>query len=118
MDMSLQGIVNVDHGAIATSGNYRNYIEEDSVIYSHILDPRTGQTVKSDTASVTVSASNCMDADGIATALFVMGVDEGMAWVESMEGVETMFLIRNQNGEISERFSSGFKDATGYSSAQ
>lgn len=118
MDRSLQGIVSVDHGAIATSGDYRNYMEEDGVVYSHILDPRTGRTAKSDTASVTVCAPNCMDADGIATALFVMGPEDGMAWVESMDGVETMFLIRDENGKISERFSSGFKAATGYSGGQ
>lgn len=118
MDMSLQGIVHVDHGAIATSGDYRNYMEEDGVVYSHILDPRTGRAVRSDTASVTVSAPDCMDADGLATALFVMGADDGIAWIETLDGVETMFLVRDPNGKISERFSSGFKAATGYTPAQ
>ncbi|QBG46816.1 FAD:protein FMN transferase [Verrucomicrobia bacterium S94] len=112
----LQGIVHVNGGAIATSGNYRNYIKENGMVYSHILDPRTGRAVKSNTASVTVSASSCMDADGLATALFVMGPDEGIAWVETLENVETMFLIRDENGKIVERFSSGFRQATGYSS--
>lgn len=115
MSTKLQGIVSVKEGAIATSGDYRNYMEEDGVVYSHILDPRTGYAVKSDTASVTVSAPECMDADGMATALFVMGADEGIAWVETMENVETMILVRGENGEIAERFSSGFVEATGYS---
>lgn len=115
MSTKLQGIVSVKSGAIATSGDYRNYMEEDGVVYSHILDPRTGYTVKSDTASVTVSAPNCMDADGIATALFVMGVEDGIHWIESMDDVESMFLIRSENGEIAERFSSGFVETTGYS---
>jgi len=57
-----------------------------------------------------------MGADGIATALFVMGAEEGISWVETMEDVEAMILIRRENGEISERFSSGFVKATGYSS--
>ncbi|MDZ8117587.1 FAD:protein FMN transferase [Pontiella agarivorans] len=117
MSSKLQGIVSVKGGAIATSGNYRNYMEEDGVIYSHILDPRTGRAVKSHTASVTVSAPNCMDADALATALFVMGPEEGISWVESLDEVETMFLIRDETGKIAERFSSGFEQATGYSSA-
>jgi thiamine biosynthesis lipoprotein len=114
MDMSIQGIVHLTNGAIATSGDYRNYIQEEGTVYTHILDPRTGQTVKSNTASVTVSAPTCMAADGIATALFVMGPDDGMVWVEQRAGIEALFLMRTPEGEIIEKFSSGFKEITGY----
>jgi len=110
----LQGLVNLTEGAVATSGDYRNYIQQDGVLHSHILDPRTGRAVLSDTASVTVVAPNCMDADGMATALFVMGADEGLAWVEDRPKVETMFLVRGADGEIFEEFSSGFVAATSY----
>ncbi|MEN8254128.1 MAG: FAD:protein FMN transferase [Verrucomicrobiota bacterium] len=110
----LQGIVNLTEGAVATSGDYRNHIEQDGVLHSHILDPRSGRAVLSDTASVTVVAPNCMDADGMATALFVMGADEGLAWVEERPKVEAMFLVRGADGEIFEKFSSGFTAATGY----
>jgi thiamine biosynthesis lipoprotein len=112
----LQGIMHVTGGAVATSGNYRNYIEEDGVIYSHILDPRTGRTVLSDTASVTVCAPDCMTADALATALFVMGAEEGLSWVEKQDGIEAMFLTRGEDGEIIEHFSSGFRKFTGYTS--
>lgn len=114
MDDRLQGIVHLSHGAVATSGDYRNYISVDGTIYSHILDPRTGRTALSATASVSVYASNCTDADALATALFVMGADEGIAWVERTPGIEAMFLERNDDGSIKERFSSGFTAATGY----
>ena len=114
VDQSLQGIVHLSGGAVATSGDYRNYIIEDDVIYSHILDPRSGRAVLSDTASVTVVAPLCMDADGIATALFVMGADEGRVWVEQRPGVEALFLVRTDEGEIIEKFSSGFKVTTSY----
>ncbi len=114
MDDRLQGILNLDEGAVATSGDYRNYIRQDGTLYSHILDPRSGRAVLSDTASVTVVAPDCMHADGIATALFVMGADEGLAWAEHRPGVEAMFLVRGAGGEISEKFSSGFAAATGY----
>lgn len=117
MDMTLQGIVHVTNGAIATSGDYRNYIKENDTVYSHILDPRTGRAVKSSTASVTVKAPTCIEADGIATALFVMGAEEGLLWVEQRDHVEAFFMIRTDDGEIIEKFSSGFKEATGYTSA-
>ncbi|WP_372807749.1 FAD:protein FMN transferase [Pontiella sp.] len=116
-DGRLQGIVHMTNGAVATSGDYRNYIEEDGVIYSHILDPRSGRAVRSNTASVTVVAPDCMDADGIATALFVMGADAGLAWVEDQPQVEALFLLRGENGEINEKFSSGFRKASGYTSS-
>jgi len=114
----LQGIVNLTEGAVATSGDYRNYIEKDGVLYSHILDPRSGRAVLSDTASVTVVAPNCMDADGMATALFVMGADEGLAWVEEHPDVEALFLLRDADGEIFKKFSSGFMAATSYVSEE
>ncbi len=114
MDDKLQGVVNLTEGAVATSGNYRNYIQQGGVLYSHILDPRSGRAVLSNTASVTVVAPNCMDADGMATALFVMGAIEGLIWVEDRPKVEAMFLVRGADGKISEKFSSGFVAATRY----
>jgi thiamine biosynthesis lipoprotein len=116
-DGRLQGIVHMTNGAVATSGDYRNYIEEDGVIYSHILDPRSGRAVRSDTASVTVVAPDCMDADGIATALFVMGPEAGLVWVEAHPEVEALFLLRGENGQINEKFSSGFREVSGYTAA-
>lgn len=118
MDNRLQGIVSRTEGAVATSGDYRNYIEQEGVVYSHILDPRSGRAVLSDTASVTVITPSCMDADGMATALFVMGSTEGLTWVENRPNTEALFLVRNADGQISEKFSSGFVAATGYVSEQ
>ena len=110
----LQGILHISTGAVATSGDYRNYMEVNGSIYSHILDPRTGSAALSDTASVTVYAPNCTDADAMATSLFVMGADEGIEWIEKRSDAAAMFLVRADNGEIIERFSSGFTEATGY----
>jgi thiamine biosynthesis lipoprotein len=118
MEDQIQGILHLSDGAVATSGDYRNYLEEDGVIYSHILDPRTGLALRSDVASVTVVAPRCMDADGAATALFVMGADEGLRWVEQQPGLEALFLLRGEGNEIIEKFSSGFRKATAYTRAR
>jgi FAD:protein FMN transferase len=106
--------LHLTNGAIATSGNYFNFIEQDGRIYSHILDPRTGNAIYTDLASVTVYAPTCMEADGIATALMVMGSEEGLRWVENQPHVEALFLSRLEDGSILEKFSSGFKSKTGY----
>jgi thiamine biosynthesis lipoprotein len=113
----LQGILSITNGAVATSGDYRNYLEVDGTVYSHILDPRSGKAVLSSMAGVTVYAASCMDADAAATALFVMGAEEGLAWIERQQGMEAMFLLRRDDGAIIEQFSSGFIGATGYTSA-
>ena len=110
----VQGILHLSGGAVATSGDYRNYIEENGRIFSHILDPRSGRSVLSDTASVSVYASNCTDADAIATSLFVLGPENGLEWVEQMEDVDALFLVRAEDGTIIEKFSSGFVSRTGY----
>lgn len=110
----LQGILHLTNGAVATSGDYRNFIEQDGKLYTHIIDPWSGNTILTNTASVTVFTPSCLDADAAATALFVFGADVGMAWVEEHPEAEAMFLLRDPQGEIHERFSSGFTAATGY----
>ena len=111
-----QGILHLTNGAVATSGDYQNFIEHEGMIYSHLLDPRHGHAVLSDTASVTVLAPGCMDADAAATALFVMDIEEALTWIEEQPEAEALFLMRSEDGQITERFSSGFTNATGYSS--
>ena len=110
-------VLNLSSNAVATSGDYRNYVVRDEILYSHILDPRSGRSVLSDTASVTVVAPTCMDADGLATALFVMGPEDGLLLVEALASVEALFLVRESNEKISEKFSSGFKAVTRYTPA-
>jgi len=85
-------VVRVEDRAIATSGNYRNYYEEDGVRYSHTLDPKTLQPVRHKLASVTVMADNAARADALATALMVMGETEGPAWA-AMHNVPAYFII-------------------------
>lgn len=59
--------------AIATSGDYRNYFEENGVRYSHIINPKTGNPISNKVVSVTVLNSSCMTADGLSTGLMVLG---------------------------------------------
>ncbi len=63
--------------AMATSGDYRNYYEKDGVRISHTIDPRTGRPVTHRLASVRVIHPSCMTADALATAISVLGPEEG-----------------------------------------
>ncbi|SDK22415.1 thiamine biosynthesis lipoprotein [Microbulbifer yueqingensis] len=98
--------VRVSGRAVATSGDYRNYYERDGVRYSHSIDPRTGRPLQHRLASVTVIADICAEADGLATALNVMGADAGLKLAER-EGLAVFMLVKTDNG-FEERFSSAF----------
>ena len=71
-----QFVINVNNGAIATSGNYRKFYEKDGVKYAHTINPKTGYPVQHSLLSVTVAADKCVDADGYATAFMVMGMEQ------------------------------------------
>ena len=102
----IYSVVSVSNQAMATSGNYRNFKEYENVPYSHIINPRTGRPTQSNIASVTVVAPNCMDADALATALNVMEVEEGLELVESLDGFEAFWIIK-ENEELRSVPSSG-----------
>ncbi len=69
----IAGILELDNAAVATSGNYRHIARLDGKAYSHTMDPRIGRPLDNAIQAVTVRASTCMEADGWATALMVLG---------------------------------------------
>ena len=95
-------------GALATSGDYRNFFELDGVRYSHVIDPRTGYPVANQVASVSVVAPNCTLADGLATALMVMGIEDSLALVNRLENVECLIIEYAPDGRLRDHASTGF----------
>ena len=104
-------VVHVTDTAMATSGDYRNYFEADGKLYSHTIDTRTGRPVTHSLASVTVVDNDGWRADALATALLVMGPEEGMAFAER-EGIAVLMLIRTSDG-IAEIESAAFAKLRG-----
>ncbi len=104
---SVQRILELDGVAVATSGDYRNFLDLAGERISHTIDPRTGHPVQHALASVTVVHPSAMLADGLATALNVLGPDEGFALAEA-EGLAALFLIRRPNG-FEERYTSAMQ---------
>lgn len=86
--------------SIATSGDYRNFFEVDGKRYSHTLDPRTGYPVAHSLASVTVVADSTAAADAWATALNVLGPNEGLQLAER-EGLAAFFIVREGDTFVS-----------------
>lgn len=114
------GVVNPTEGApksqrtvypgnngVATSGDYYQYFEKDGKRYSHILNPVTGKPIDHNLASVTVLHPSAMTADGLATAIMVLGAEKGLALAEK-ENIPIYLIIRDNNKFVS-KMSSAFK---------
>ncbi|MEM1347659.1 MAG: FAD:protein FMN transferase [Myxococcota bacterium] len=93
----VQRVVPLSNKALATSGDYRNYFEQDGVRISHTIDARTGRPITHKLASVSVVYSNCMLADAWATALNVLGEEEGLK-LANEQGIAALFIVRDGNG--------------------
>ena len=98
--------------ALATSGDYRNFYEKDGRRYSHTIDPRTGRPVNHRLASVSVFDALCVRADGYATALMVLGEDEGFHFAVE-NNLAALFLVRDGTGGFAEKTTPAFEESFG-----
>lgn len=85
-------ILELDELAIATSGEYRHYYDRDGQRYSHTIDPRSGQPIEHDLASVAVVHPEAMYADAWGTAFNVLGAEAGYELAETL-GMSVMFIV-------------------------
>ncbi|AZD01565.1 FAD:protein FMN transferase [Pseudomonas chlororaphis] len=90
----VMGVMELSNAAIATSGDYRRWVEIAGQSYAHTLDPATGAPLDNRLASVSVVAANCMLADAWATALLVLGEVEGPRLAQE-RGMDALFVIRD-----------------------
>lgn len=90
-------VLEIAEGCPATSGDYQRYFTEDGQVYHHILDPKTGLPGKG-ASSVTTVAPDALSADALSTAVFVLGADQGMRLLESLDGVEGVII--DKQGEM------------------
>jgi len=93
------GVIELQDLAVATSGDYRRYLEVAGARTSHTMDGRRAAPVHNDVASVTVLARTCMDADAWATALLVAGPNDGPAMAQRL-GLEALWLLRREGGLV------------------
>jgi thiamine biosynthesis lipoprotein len=102
----IQSVVRVTDAAMATSGDYRNFFEYDGQRYSHTIDPRSGRPITHNVAAVTVVGDSAADADALATALLVLGPEDGLA-LAAREKIAAYFLLRTDAG-IEQRMTGSF----------
>lgn len=99
-DQRVEDVVPLSGLGLATSGDYRNYFEQNGTRYAHIIDPVTGRSIAHRTASVTVLAQDAMRADAWATALLVLGAERGMPLAEK-NGLAAFFIVRDEDISLS-----------------
>jgi FAD:protein FMN transferase len=92
--------LHLENRALATSGDYRNFFDNENRRYSHILDPRTGYPVNNRVVSVSVIAGTCTAADGLATAMMVMGPEKGLELTERLQNVESLIIVETEDGAL------------------
>ncbi len=98
---SIQNVFSITDCAIATSGNYRKYFEEDGQLYAHTMNPRTGTQNRHTLLSATVLSSSCALSDALATYFMVVGLDATKSFVESNKGLGIeIYLIYSEDGKF------------------
>ena len=97
-------IVELEDQAIVTSGSYQRYYYVDGKTYHHIIDPETLMPADKGFLSVSVICKDSGMGDGLSTALFCMSLEEGMAFVNSLDGVEAMWVTEDEVKYYSEGF--------------
>ncbi len=106
-ERSVQQYLVPKDNAIATSGDYRNYFEADGKRFSHIIEPDTGKPINHNLVSVTVIHPSSMTADGLSTALMVMGLEKGMTFAVK-NNLAALFIAKTEHG-FNEQFTVKFK---------
>jgi len=110
-DRTIQMVIELENSGLATSGTYRNYEMKDGKRIAHIIDPATGYPAQNSLLSVSVMAGDTMTADAYATALMVMGLDEGLRFVEARKDLNAYFIATDESKKLVEKRSAGFPSA-------
>ena len=84
--------IRVEDKSVVTSGIYERYFTVDDVIYHHILDLTTGYPCRNNLYAVTIISDSSMDGDALSTTCFVLGMEKGMELIESLDGVDALFI--------------------------
>lgn len=110
IELESQQVIALNNRAVATSGDYRNYFDQNGQHYSHTIDPHTGWPIDNQLASVTVMDDSCMTADALATALTVLGEQKALALAQQQHWAA--LLIRHHGEGWSVTASPAFKQQT------
>ena len=102
------GVITVSNKSVVTSGIYERYIEKDGVKYHHILSPLTGYPYENEIAGITIVSDKSVDGDALSTSVFAMGVEEGMNFVNSIDGIDAIFVTKDNKVYITNGLKGNF----------
>ena len=94
--------IKISNKSVVTSGIYERYIEKDGVKYHHILSPKTGYPYDNEVAGITIASDKSTDGDALSTSVFAMGVEEGMKFVNSIDGIDAIFITKDNKVYITD----------------
>ncbi|MBZ5858265.1 FAD:protein FMN transferase [Flavihumibacter profundi] len=107
-DVVVKRVIQVDRGAVTTSGNYRRYYESNGKVISHLINPKSGYPVQNELISVTVYAKDATTADGYDNALMGMGLEQAFQFLAQHKEMEAYFIYHNGNGLVADTATKGF----------
>ena len=105
----ISAIVKLNNTAIATSGNYRNFLGDGGIFRAHIIDPRTGYPTNNGIVSVSVLAADCLTADAFATALMVLDLKAGMSLINNQKDLEAFWIMSDDEDKYQSYSSKNFQ---------
>ncbi|WP_288064695.1 FAD:protein FMN transferase [Rodentibacter caecimuris] len=106
-ERAVENVIGLNNMAMATSGDYRIYFEENGKRFAHEIDPKTGYPIQHHLASITVFSPTTMTADGLSTGLFVLGEEKALEVAEKND-LAIYLIIKTANG-FETKISSAFK---------
>ena len=90
------GYMEVADKSIVTSGIYERFLDDNGKTYHHILDPSSGYPFENEIAGVTIVSDTSIDGDALSTSVFSKGVADGMAFINTLEGVDALFITKDR----------------------
>lgn len=109
------GVLSISDQAVITSGGYERYFEEDGETYHHILDPETGYPADSGLISVSIISEDGTLADGLSTALFVMGKEKAVSyWQQHKDAFDAILVEEDGSIYVTEGLEKQFSSDNSY----
>ena len=103
------GTVSVTDKSIVTSGNYERYFIKDGIRYHHIFDPSTGYPSEKGIISTTIVSDKSVDGDALSTSTYIMGLDKGIKLIESIKGVDAIFITSDKKIYVTSGLKNSFE---------
>ncbi|MGO3732181.1 MAG: FAD:protein FMN transferase [Vagococcus sp.] len=106
---TIVGSVTEQNQSLVTSGIYERNLEVDGKLYHHLFNSHTGYPFENDIAGITIVSDTSIAGDGLSTAVFSMGVKNGMSYVEGLDGVEAVFVTKDDDVYVSSGLKGNFQ---------